>query len=77
MTESVNETQEQPVGEPVQLSLQDIASVVNVIDTVSERGAFKGIELETIGALRNRIATFLNSVAPADQEETEEPSAEG
>ena len=35
MSEDVNATQEQPVGEPVQLGLQDIATMVQVIDIVS------------------------------------------
>ena len=38
MSEDVNATQEQPVGEPVQLGLQDIATMVQVIDIVSNNG---------------------------------------
>ena len=71
MSEDVNATQEQPVGEPVQLGLQDIATMVQVIAIVSRRGGFEGQELEAIGGLRNRIVAFLNAAAPKDGEQPE------
>jgi hypothetical protein len=71
MSEDVNATQEAPVGEPVQLGLQDIATMVQVIDIVSRRGGFEGQELEAIGGLRNRIVAFLNAAAPKDGKQPE------
>ena len=71
MSEDVNATQDTQVGEPVQLGLQDIATMVQVIDIVSRRGGFEGQELEAIGGLRNRIVTFLNAAAPKDGEQPE------
>ena len=53
MAEQAVETQEAP-----QLSLQDIATSVQVIDICSKRGGFEGVELETVGALRTRLVTF-------------------
>ena len=56
---------EQPEQAP-QLSLQDIATMVQIIDIVSRRGGFEGQELEAVGGLRNRTVTFLNAAAPKD-----------
>ena len=49
--------------EAVQLSLQDIATMVQIIDICSKRGGFEGQELEAVGGLRNRIVTFLNAAS--------------
>jgi len=62
MAEQAVETQEAP-----QLSLQDIATSVQVIDICSRRGGFEGQELETVGALRTRLVTFLNANRPAGE----------
>ena len=62
MAEKAVETQEAP-----QLSLQDIATSVQVIDICSRRGGFEGQELETVGALRTRLVTFLNANRPQDE----------
>ena len=63
MAEEAVETQE---AAP-QLSLQDIATSVQVIDICSRRGGFEGQELETVGALRTRLVTFLNANRPKDE----------
>ena len=57
--EGVEEEQAAP-----QLSLQDIATMVQIIDIVSRRGGFEGPELESVGGLRNRTVAFLNAAAP-------------
>ena len=56
--ENMNEQQE-----PVQLQLNDIATMVQVIDLVSRRGGFEGPELETVGGLRSRIVAFLQAAS--------------
>lgn len=48
-----------------QLSLRDIATVVNLIDLVSRRGGFEGPELETVGGLRTRVVEFLQAAQEA------------
>ena len=53
--------------EKVQLSLQDIATVVQMIDVVSRRGAYAGNELAGIGMLRNKMEMFLQQNAPQGQ----------
>ena len=57
-----------PVAGP-QLALNDLASVVQIIDIVSRRGAFEGTELTAVGALRTRFAEFLKASTPPKQEE--------
>jgi len=58
------------------LSLQDLASVVQVIDLCSQRGAFQGSELEAVGGLRGRIQAFVSANAPAEEENQEESTNE-
>ena len=55
---------EQAQQEQVQISLQDIATVVQLIDVVSRRGAFEGNELAGVGILRNKLDMFLRQNAP-------------
>ena len=62
--------------EPVQISLQDIATVVQMIDVVSRRGAFEGNELAGVGILRNKLDVFLRQNAPeGEQPQGEMPEA--
>ena len=65
--------QTQPPADAPQLSLSDLAAVVQMIDVVSRRGAFEGAELATIGALRGRFEAFVKASAPKP---TEEPKPE-
>jgi len=70
MSEDVNTnvdagTEEQPTA--VQLSLQDISTMVQVIDLCSKRGGFEGPELEAVGGLRSRIVAFLEEASKGQQ----------
>jgi len=58
---------EQTQEQEVQLSLNDIAAVVQIIDVVTKRGAFEGTELEAVGVLRNRFAKFVESKQPPQE----------
>ena len=60
---------ENQAAEPVQLSLQDIATMVQIIDICTKRGGFEGPELEAVGGLRNRIVAFVNQNAEQQGEE--------
>ena len=55
---------EQKQEQAVQISLQDIATVVQMIDVVSRRGAFEGNEMAGLGMLRNKLEAFLRQNAP-------------
>jgi hypothetical protein len=69
----------------IQLNLNDFVTIVNIIDVCTERGAFKGNELLTIGTLREKLASFVKANTPQDsaaeasqedsQEETESAGA--
>lgn len=60
----------------VELSLNDIAAVVQIIDVVTKRGAFEGTELEAVGVLRNRFAKFVESKQPPQEPDAEKVEAE-
>ena len=62
---------EAPQQEGVQLGLNDIATMVQIIDLVSRRGGFEGPELEAVGGLRSRIVAFLQAAQEAQGQEAE------
>lgn len=72
MSEEVNNTEATEEAAPVQLSLADLAAVVQIIDAASKRGAFEGSELESVGGVRNRLAAFVDASQPAPEEAPEE-----
>lgn len=58
---------------PSNITLQDMVTMVNIIDVCSERGAYKGNELAVVGQLREKLAAFVKLHQPAtDAEETDE-----
>jgi hypothetical protein len=67
---------QKPQAEAPQLSLQDIAAVVRMIDVVSPRGAFQGPELSEVGMLRNRFAAFVQANAPKEEPEKDGTKSE-
>lgn len=72
--ENVDVVDQAPEGETVKvsISLQDFAAMVNIIDVVSQRGAIKGEELESVGGVRNRLVAFIQAAAPQQQPAAEE-----
>jgi len=78
MTEEVQAPTEEQVAQAAQdvgLSLQDISACVQVIDVVSERGAIKGNEMTSVGALRDKLIGFLQA-AQANGEDVQIPGQE-
>lgn len=61
---------------PVGLSLNDLAAVVRIIDICSKRGAFEGPELSSVGALREKFATFVESNRPKETEANTETESQ-
>jgi hypothetical protein len=59
--------------EQTNISLNDFIVVVNIIDTCSQRGAFKGDELAVVGQLRDKFASLVKANTP---QETKEETAE-
>ena len=50
----------------------DLALMVQVIDAGSQRGAWRGEELATVGALRNKLAGIVKALNPPAEETTTE-----
>lgn len=57
------------------LTVNDLATVVNIIDVCVERGAFKGNEMLNVGQLREKFAAVVNANKPKI-EETEAETGE-
>ena len=82
--EKIEPTLTEEVAPPVEnpgLSLNDITACVSIIDIVTKRGAFEGPEMADVGAVRNRLATFLAAAKaaqePAADQPTDQPTTEG
>jgi hypothetical protein len=67
---------EETPQEAPQITLVDLQNALRIIDFAAERGAFKGGELSSVGSVRDKIATFLESVLPKEEPAAEE-KAEG
>lgn len=57
----------QPTEEDQGLNLNDIGACVSIIDIVTKRGAFEGPEMADVGAVRNRLAKFLDAAKAAQE----------
>jgi len=53
------------------VTLQDIATVVQIIDACSERGSFKGTELTVVGELREKFSAIVEANKPKDETPSE------
>lgn len=50
---------EQPQNQNFQVSAQDIILMVNIISTVSKRGAFEPDEFQIVGTLFEKLKSFV------------------
>jgi hypothetical protein len=48
------------------ITVKDLAVIVNIIDLSAQRGAWKGEELSTVGEIRNKIATVVRALTPQE-----------
>ena len=75
--EEVAQEQAAPESAPESISLSDLQLLLQVVDLATERGGFRGPELSQVGALRDKLGSFLEVVAQqqaaaaAAKEETE------
>ena len=58
--------------DPMALSIGDLKGLASIIDVASTRGAFKAAELASVGALYNKLNTFLMTV----QNQAAQPGAQ-
>lgn len=63
-----NMTEENP-----QIGVADLEAVIQIIDACSQRGAFKGDELASVGNVRNRIDAFVKANKPAQPADETQP----
>lgn len=72
---SEESTQEQ--AQPESISINDLASLLQIVDLASSRGAFRGGELTQVGTLFDKLNTFLTYVSEQQKEaQDSEPDAE-
>ena len=58
------ETQPEP-----EINLGDFNAVIRIIDVASKRGAFEGAELSSVGAVRDKLASFVEHHTPEKEED--------
>jgi len=61
--------------QPESISLQDLQTLLQIVDLSSQRGAFRGAELTQVGAIFDKLNTFLTYVA--EQQAANEETAAG
>ena len=57
------------------ITLTDIAFLVQIVEIVAQRGAFRADELSSVGAVYDKVKAFIvaNTAQPAPEQPTEEP----
>lgn len=69
MTEETQPEAQQPAAPAgPELTIVDLQNIKAVLDVAARRGAFQAGELEAVGATYNKLAKFLEAVAPAATE---------
>ena len=70
-TEIVDQTgAEAPQQDPA-LSLEELNMLMQIVDLAVQRGAFRGNEASQVGAVFDKLSSFLGAVAHAQQAEAE------
>lgn len=64
MTDNVETT---ATENTVNLSVADLAAVVQIIDFAAARGAFTGDNMTKVGQVRDRINEVVKALAPAEE----------
>jgi hypothetical protein len=66
------------MAETTQLTIQDVANAVAIIDICVKRGAIEGGELTAVGAVRDKLAQFVKANTPKTEEvaDTKETASE-
>lgn len=69
MSEETKNTEEVQAPE---VNIGDFGAILQIIDVASSRGAFKGAELSSVGAIRDRVAAFVDFYTPKKEEDDKE-----
>lgn len=57
--------------ENITLTINDLATLRNVVDLASTRGAFRANELADVGAVYNKLSQFVEASVAADKAQQE------
>lgn len=57
-------------SQPPNLNLQDIQSLLMIVDTAAQRGAFRAAELSQIGTVFDKVNKFVQAVSPPPPQTT-------
>jgi hypothetical protein len=68
-TQAQDPVQQAPAGEQApaaspELTIADLTNLRSVIDVASQRGAFRAAEMSAVGAVFNKLNSFLEAVYP-------------
>jgi hypothetical protein len=63
------EAQAQEEAQAPEVNIGDFGAILQIIDVASTRGAFKGAELSSVGAIRDRVAAFVDFYTPKKEED--------
>ena len=63
----MTDVNEAPAPDAPGITLGDMATMVQIIDLCSKRGAFEGQELSVGGALRTNLVNFVEANKPAEE----------
>ena len=68
MTTDINDV---PATTPPAVTISDIAFLVQIVEIVAQRGAFKADELSSVGAVYDKVKAFIvaNTQQPTPQPE--------
>jgi len=74
--QKVNEMNEETVVEqesavPESISLQDLQVILQIVDLASSRGAFRGPELTQVGAIFDKLNSFLSFISEQQKAKAE------
>lgn len=58
------------------LNINDLVVAVKIIDLASEKGVFKGVDLKSVGEVRERFVEFIKASTPSDGAADESNSTE-
>lgn len=72
---SKNMSEETQEAQAPEVNIGDFGAILQIIDVASTRGAFKGAELSSVGAVRDRVAAFVDFYTPKEEKAGEEDAA--
>ena len=58
--------------QPASITIQDIGFLLQIVETCSQRGAFRAEELSSIGAIYDKVRQFLAANIPQPETTPEE-----